>query len=57
LQVLAMAAVAPAIWAMLVAGRLVGVPGDFHGSILRSPEHAEARREARARLTRLGLCG
>jgi 5-methylthioadenosine/S-adenosylhomocysteine deaminase len=45
--------VAPAIHAMLVAGRWVGSPGRFHQSLTGSEEYRAAREEATARLGEL----
>ncbi len=58
-RALAMSNVAPAIESVIVAGRLIGKPGQFQESIRSSIEYREARREADARLQahrkRLGL--
>ena len=50
LHTLAMADATKAIATMVVAGRVVGDQGDLHGSILRSDDFAQARREANDRL-------
>jgi len=55
LQGLAMSDVASAIWMMVVAGKEIGAPGEFHQSLLASPELREARREATERIRRLDL--
>ena len=58
-RALAMSNVAPAIESMIVGGRFVGAPGQFHESVRSSPEYRDALREADARLrahrARLGL--
>lgn len=45
-----------AIHAMFVCGKRIGKPGDFHASILASPEYREARLEATERLEHLIRC-
>ncbi len=55
LQAIAMADTGPAIWAMFVAGKCIGVPGAFHESLVRSETYRDAHREARDRLAKLDL--
>jgi cytosine/adenosine deaminase-related metal-dependent hydrolase len=43
----------PALYGVLLQGCWLGEPGDLQGSVRRSPEWLEARREADARLARL----
>lgn len=45
--------VAPAIHALIVAGRMIGTPGDYHRSIRDSEAYEDARAEADARLAAL----
>ena len=53
LHVLAMADATKAIFAMVVAGRAVGIDGDFQRSLVDTDAYREARAEATARVTRL----
>ena len=53
LHVLAMADATKAIYAMVVAGRAVGVDGDFHRSLIDTDAYRDARSEATDRVTRL----
>ncbi|MSP25596.1 MAG: hypothetical protein EXR75_10605 [Myxococcales bacterium] len=53
LGVMAMADPAPAIWALLVAGRFVAEPGNHHAGVRNSLEYKDALSEAKARLARL----
>jgi 5-methylthioadenosine/S-adenosylhomocysteine deaminase len=59
LRGLTMSDVAPAVHALMVAGRFRGTPGDFQRSLLAEPEYLEVRAEATARLhahlARVGL--
>jgi hypothetical protein len=53
LRALAYGDTTQALFALYVAGKAIGTPGDFVHSIVSTSAYREARREAQARLSRL----